>query len=161
MNKKIILSVGVLVVFFGYVAYRNMQSSAPTEIPVTSGTSAGSESVNPNATTTDSGDTTVVTSGQFKDGSYSATGAYISPAGPETIKINVTLQGGVITAATVTPQAVVRESQEFQTKFTSGFKQYVIGKKITDVQLTKVSGSSLTPRGWNDAISKIEIQAQA
>ncbi len=157
MNKKIILSVGVLIVFFGYLAYRNMQSDTPA-VPVTSGTSAGLESTNPNATSTLPSTSTAEV---FKDGSYTAMGSYVSPAGPESIKVNVTLQSGIITSATVTPQAQRGDSQEFQAKFTSGFKQYVVGKKITDVNLTKVSGSSLTPRGWNDAISKIEVQAQA
>ena len=44
--------------------------------------------------------------------------------------------------------------------FASGFKALVVGKKITDVNLDKVSGSSLTSGGWNEAITKIEAQAK-
>jgi hypothetical protein len=41
------------------------------------------------------------------------------------------------------------------------YKQYVVGKKIDEVQLTKVSGSSLTPQGFNDALAKIKAEAKS
>jgi len=37
----------------------------------------------------------------------------------------------------------------------------VIGKNIADVQLSRVSGSSLTPEGFNNALATIKSQAQS
>jgi hypothetical protein len=37
----------------------------------------------------------------------------------------------------------------------------VVGKNISELQLTKVSGSSLTPQGFMDALEKIKAEAQS
>lgn len=97
----------------------------------------------------------------YKDGSYSAVGDYVSPGGAETVAVSLTLSGGVVTDATVTGQATRPESKNWQGKFISGYKTLVIGKKIDEIALTKVSGSSLTPKGFNDALAKIKVQAKA
>lgn len=97
----------------------------------------------------------------FKDGSYTATGSYESPGGNEQITVRVTLKGGVITGTSATPDAQDPESREYQSMFVSGYKSQVVGKNIADVYLSRVSGSSLTSQGFNDAISQIENQARA
>lgn len=97
----------------------------------------------------------------YKNGVYTAEGDYKSPAGPEQIKVSLTLQDGIITEAEVTPEATLPKSQYFQGQFASGYKEMVIGKKINEVQLDKVAGSSLTPKGFNDAVTKIMKQAQS
>src|SRR6185369_12791720 len=111
-----------------------------------------------------SGDNTppsTTSTNQFKDGTYTALGNYTSPGGAEQIKVTVTLKDDIITDATVVSTiAEQSESRQNQNRFISGYKALVIGKKITDVHLTRVSGSSLTPIGWNDAIAKIETQAK-
>jgi uncharacterized protein with FMN-binding domain len=107
------------------------------------------------------GTTDASATASYKDGTYTATGNYTSPGGAESIEVTVTLADGVITDASVVSDAFRPESKMMQGQFISGFKAQVVGKKITDVKLTKVSGSSLTPKGWNDAIAKIQAQAQA
>ncbi len=97
----------------------------------------------------------------LKNGSYSATGSYQTPGGQEQISVQVTLSDGVITDASVTQQGKTGEAQEYQSKFVSGFKSQVVGKKIDEVSLTRVAGSSLTPIGFNSAIDDIEKQATA
>lgn len=52
-------------------------------------------------------------------------------------------------------------SKRFQGEFADGYKAQVIGKPIAEVFLTKVSGSSLTPKGFNDAVEKIKSEAKA
>ncbi len=96
----------------------------------------------------------------YKDGTYSATGSYSSPAGAEEIDVSLTLKSNIITDATVTPKATARRSVMMQNDFASNYKPYVVGKDINDIKLTKVSGSSLTPAGFDDAIAKIEAQAK-
>jgi uncharacterized protein with FMN-binding domain len=126
----------------GYL-YMNKNSSAPVETPVTPNT--------PNTRT----------SYLYKDGNYSATGAYVSPGGPESINVSLTLKNDVVTDATVTASAGNPTSESYQNIFKSSFKTMVVGKKLADVKLDKVSGSSLTPLGWNEAIVKIQAQAKA
>ncbi len=96
----------------------------------------------------------------YKDGNYDATGSYVSPGGEEEIEVKVTLKDDVITDATAISKATRPESKNYQGQFVDGFKAQVIGKNINEVNLTKVSGSSLTPKGFNDAISKIKAEAK-
>ena len=97
----------------------------------------------------------------YKDGTYSAIGSYVSPEGGESVGVTLTLKSDMVVDSTVTPNAQDGTSANYQKVFISGYKQYVIGKKISDINLTRVSGASLTPQGFNDAISKIEVQAKA
>lgn len=103
---------------------------------------------------------TPVATASFKNGSYSATGSYESPGGNEQLTVHVTLQNGVVTAASVDSGAQDPEASEYQGMFISGYKAQVIGKNITAIHLSRVSGSSLTSQGFNDAISQIENQAK-
>ena len=115
-------------------------------------------------TTTDTVSATVSptqTASPYKDGAYTATGDYDSPAGPEQIQVNLTLKGGIIESSDVVSEAQDSRSSSYQARFISGYQQYVTGKSIDDVTLSKVSGSSLTPQGWNDAIAKIKAEASA
>ncbi len=97
----------------------------------------------------------------YKNGTYSAVGTYVSPAGPESIDVKVTITNDVITDATVVSKASNPTSVTVQGMFIGGYKPLVIGKKIDNVVLDKVAGSSLTPKGWNDAIIKIKAGAQS
>jgi uncharacterized protein with FMN-binding domain len=98
---------------------------------------------------------------QYADGTYSATGNYRSPAGPESVEVSLTLANGVITDATFKGDATAPRSMQMQSQFAAGFKEQVVGKSIDSLSLTVVNGSSLTPRGFMDAVSKIKAQAQA
>ena len=111
--------------------------------------------------TTNSANAAVDSSTTFKDGTYTATGSYQTPGGQESIDLTVTLSGNTISDAKVTQNATGGEAAQFQSKFAGGYRSLVVGKKITDVSLTRVAGSSLTPIGFNNAISDIENQAKA
>jgi len=124
--------------------------------------SGGNNGKKTNSTGSSVATSTVSTSAtSFKDGTYSATGSYNSPGGTETIDVTVILTKNVITSVSATPHATVQEAAEYQQDFIAGYKPLVVGKKINDVSLTRVSGSSLTPLGFNDAIEQIESKAAA
>ncbi len=114
-----------------------------------------SSSVSSNTSTETSSSTT------FKDGTYSATGSYQTPGGSESISVTVMLSSGAITDVSVTQHATRGEAEEYQSAFASAFKSQVVGKKVSDVSLSRVAGSSLTPIGFNNAIDDIEQQAAA
>jgi uncharacterized protein with FMN-binding domain len=102
-----------------------------------------------------------VTTSVYKDGTYTATGHYVSPAGPETIGVTLTLKDDVVTAVEVETHATNPNTANYQGQFAAGIEALVVGKKIQDLHITKVSGSSLTSKGFADAIAQIETQAQA
>ena len=96
----------------------------------------------------------------FKDGSYTAVGDYTSPGGSQQIAVTLTISGDVVTGASATAKASDPQSDRYQDIFIGGFKQFVVGKKLAEINVTKVSGSSLTGIGFNDAVSKIKVEAK-
>ncbi len=123
---------------------------------------------NSNSETTTSTDTgqgnsgnipTPTTSTNYKNGTYSATGLYDSPAGEEEVGLTLTLKDGTIISSTFTPRATNPISKKMQDNFNAGYTTLVIGKSIAEVKLDVVNGSSLTPKGFNDAVEKIKAQA--
>ncbi len=149
-NKGIVPVIGIALVAIAAVAYG--MSGDKEVVPATTGT--------PTETTSNE---TVTPAKQsvYRDGTYNATGVYTSPGGAEKIGVTLTLKGDVITAAEVQKMATIEVSVKMQTVFADNYKQQVIGKNISEVKLDKVSGSSLTPKGFNDAVAKIKVQAQS
>jgi uncharacterized protein with FMN-binding domain len=104
--------------------------------------------------------TAVVANPKFKDGEYSVVGEYTSPGGKESINVTLTLKDGVVTASEVKSNATLPISMKMQGDFIEHYQPMVVGKNIADLKLDKVSGSSLTPKGFNDALEKIKTQAK-
>jgi hypothetical protein len=93
-------------------------------------------------------------------GTYKANGSYDSPGGVESIVVSLTLNNNVVTAADVESKANDPTASSYQHYFINGFKPYVIGKKISDIKLSNVSGSSLTSQGFNAALKTITCEAE-
>lgn len=101
------------------------------------------------------------TTNRYKDGTYSAFGSYVSPAGTETIQVQVILTNDVISSVKVTPQANDFESQRYQQRFSSGISSVVVGKPLDQAYINgRVNGSSLTGEGFNKALNSIRKEAQ-
>ncbi len=157
-NKAIIaLIVVVLLVAAATVVIVLSSNKSTTDSASTSETATDLPT---NASSTDEG-AGGTGSGVFKDGTYSSTGSYQTPGGQESIGVKITLTDGVISDASVTQQGHTGEAKQFQSQFVSGYKSQVIGKKVTEVDLNRVAGSSLTPNGFNSALDDIEKQARA
>jgi len=97
----------------------------------------------------------------YKDGNYSATGKYTSPGGGQEVTISVTLKDGVVTGTSAQSGANDAEGREYQGQFIAGYKSEVVGRSIDSIKLNRVSGSSLTSQGFNDAIETIKSQAKS
>lgn len=97
----------------------------------------------------------------YKDGSYSADGTYQSPAGVGRITVNLTLASGVVTAITTNGHASDPTARSYQADFDAGIAGNVVGKKIDSLNVTNVSGSSLTSGGFDAAVKAIEAKASA
>ena len=147
-----------------------MRTPRRTTIALVSGLSAVAAlaSCSSDAATADPADETVSQPSEdvpaesgYADGTYDATGTYESPAGQETVAVSLTLADGVVTAVEVTPEATNPTSKQFQTTFASGVADVVVGQPIDGLSVDAVSGSSLTPEGFNDALAQIVADAQA
>lgn len=95
----------------------------------------------------------------YKDGTYKAVGNYTSPGGAEQLGVTLTISGGVVTSSEVEVKATRPMSKTRQTDFKDNYKAQVEGKNIDEIVLTKVSGSSLSPKGFNDAVEQIKQEA--
>lgn len=101
-----------------------------------------------------------VSSTSYKDGTFSANGSYSTPGGTESIKVTVTLSGGTVASSNIETQPNSRESGEYQADFQANYKDQVNGKSIVNLVLSRVAGSSLTSRGFNQALNDIRNQAK-
>ncbi len=95
----------------------------------------------------------------YKDGTYSANGSYRTHAGPEQVQVTLTLKNNIVTDSQFSATPNAQMSARYQGMFAANYKPMVVGKNINDIHLGKVSGSSLTPIGFNDALAKIKAQA--
>lgn len=98
-------------------------------------------------------------SGPFADGDYEATGRYVSPNGDETIEVRLTLAGELVTELEVVSHPTNPNTRQFQGQFISGIEALVIGKRIDELEVDRVAGSSLTSGGFDDAIAQIMTDA--
>lgn len=106
-------------------------------------------------------DTGADTSAEYTDGTYEATGDYVSPAGPSQVTVEITLADDVVTSVTVTPLATDPTSKGFQTQFADGIAAAIEGQDIDTLNVSRVGGSSLTSGGFNDAVEQIKSEAAA
>lgn len=97
----------------------------------------------------------------YKDGTYSADGAYRSPAGAESVHITLVLKGDQVTGVTFKGDATNQKSIAMQKAFGEGISEKVIGKSLDEVSVTVVNGASLTGTGFMDAVAKIKAEAKA
>ncbi|HEY2643627.1 MAG TPA: hypothetical protein VGI56_07745 [Galbitalea sp.] len=97
----------------------------------------------------------------FKDGTYTAPGTYVSPGGTEHISVKLTLKNQVVTALTVTTVEADPTATGYEQMFEGGIDAVVVGKKINDLNVGVVAGSSLTSQGFNRALDAIKAQAKS
>ncbi|RZL92478.1 MAG: hypothetical protein EOP82_10075 [Variovorax sp.] len=93
----------------------------------------------------------------YADGVYAARGWYGGL--PSSITVRVTLVGGIVTSVDVTPHAADPTSLGLQRRFASAVPAVVVGRRIDEVKVDRLAGSSGTPKGFNAAIQKIRNQA--
>ena len=95
----------------------------------------------------------------WPDGTYTADGSYATPESVETIRVTVTLEDDIVTAVQVTGDPQKRESVQYQGQFIGGIADVVVGQDIDEIRVSRVAGSSLTSRGFNQAIEAIKSEA--
>jgi uncharacterized protein with FMN-binding domain len=126
-----------------------------------SGSDSGSTSTKATTPATSTGTTTTSTSGTYKDGSYTKNGTYSSPGGNEVISVELTLKSNVVTAVTVKTVKADPTATGYENMFIAGIGKVVVGKKLDDINVSRVAGSSLTSQGFNSAVTEIKAAAKA
>jgi len=144
----------------GIVTLAGCSGGTTTDAAAPADTAPAATSAPTSSATTD-GSTSSSTSGTYKDGTYEATGQYATPESVETVDVTLTLAGDTITDVTVTGDPQAAESKEYQSKFIGGIKSEVVGKKLDEISVSKVAGSSLTSGGFNKAVDTIKTEAKA
>ncbi|MCW2165606.1 hypothetical protein B0I12_002771 [Microbacterium hydrothermale] len=130
-------------------------AAAPAPAETTTAPTASSA---PSASAADS---TGSASGTYTDGTYEATGQYSTPESVETIDVTLTIAGDTVTAVEVTGDPQAAESKRYQSEFIGGIQDQVVGKKLDEISVSKVAGSSLTSGGFNKAVDTIKTEAKA
>lgn len=95
----------------------------------------------------------------YADGEYTAEGSYRTPETVETISVTLSLKDDTVTAVEVVGDPIARESKQYQGQFRSGIADVVVGKKLDELDVDRVAGSSLTSGGFNQAVEAIKTLA--
>ncbi|MET4640034.1 FMN-binding protein [Mycetocola sp. 2940] len=98
-------------------------------------------------------------SAEYQDGEYTAEGSYVSPGGPESVTVTLTLEDSTITALEVTGSGGTPNAKKFQGEFIEGIDEIAVGKNIDELDVSRVAGSSLTSGGFNNALEQIRADA--
>ena len=126
--------------------------------PAKNSTAMASVTTDPTAAST----VTTSSTSTYKAGTYTESGSYQTPQTTETINVTLTLSSdGTITATSVSQTPQDHDSREYQQRFASSYQSLVIGKNISTLRLGTISGSSLTPTGFDKAVAVIASEAKA
>jgi uncharacterized protein with FMN-binding domain len=150
----VILAVVVLAVGITYFTHKKTSATSMAIAP------AGNSSATAGGSTT-SGATASTSSASYKDGTYTASGSYQTPGGQESIGLTVAVKNGVVTETSLQQNGNNNDTREYQADFASGYQSKVVGKALDSISLSRVSGSSLTSQGFNDALDQIKSQAKS
>jgi hypothetical protein len=95
---------------------------------------------------------------KYANGEYEAEGLY--SGGKKSITVKMKLDNDAIKHVVVTPNTTtIKISFGLQKKFAEAVSDVVVGRPIDEVHLDKLAGSSLTTKGFNDALEKIKTEA--
>ena len=124
-------------------------SNTPTSVP------------QPPATQTTLPPTTPISTSKYRNGEYTSTIEYYIEEGDkfEEITVTLTLIDDIIDSLNITHKETSAKSLETKLDFDKAVKPLVMGKKIDDLALSQVSGSSLTTDAFNEALENIKKQA--
>lgn len=157
-----IISIAVIgILMAGTSVIKSRSDKAAIQVPSVSSTAQTAIPHSLTATTNNMPGSSHATSSSYRDGTYSATGTYLSPGGNESISISITLSNGNVTDTSATARATSGASRSYLSDFIYSYKSLIVGKNISSIRLSRVSGASLTTQGFNDALDQIKNQAQS
>jgi uncharacterized protein with FMN-binding domain len=151
--KRILRTRPILAATIGLSVVGALAGCAST---TSAGSSVNDSSASDGTTATSTSDDTT----NYKDGTYSADGSYVSPGGQEEIAVTVTVKNDLITAVTVKSITADSEAVQYQARFESGISAVALGKNLGTLNVGSVAGSSLTGEGFDSALTTIRAEAK-
>lgn len=116
-----------------------------TASPETSPTAAASDEVSQN---------------RYQDGTYALVGNYMSPAGPHTLDVTITIENDIVTDVVIVPESNSGGTNKSQVNFAAGINELVVGKELDTIEtFASVNGSSLTPIGFQVAVEQLKAES--
>lgn len=91
---------------------------------------------------------------------YTKSTTYLTPARTEhEITVNLTVSSaGIVTSADVTYDGGAGYSNGHQERFDNAFASEVTGKTLSEINLSRVGGASLTSAAFNEAVTEITTE---
>lgn len=171
MKNKNLLSIIALLIITGtfFTACQTTSNTAATDTNISSdetGTNVDEKNLtNPPAGTENTAgstaENTATRTSVYQEGEYTGTGSYQSPAAIENVVVKVRIKADKIEDIDLTSDTQVETSKKYQGLFLQGLKQEVIGKDLAELgEFSKLNGSSLTSKGFNEALQKIKEEAK-
>lgn len=108
-------------------------------------------------------DTSTTSSSNYKSGVYSASATYEVPKSSNIIQVELVLNNDIVESVSTTHKLNSADSKSavYLDDFDAAITGQVVGKKINDLNLSRVGGASLTTDGFNAALSDIVKQASS
>lgn len=92
-------------------------------------------------------------------GTFTTNTTYLTPKRTShALAVTLTVTNDVVTAATVRYDNKDGFSNSYQERFDADYKTQVVGKKLSDISLSRVGGASLTSNSFNEAIKDAQAQ---
>lgn len=131
--------------------------TAPTPTPATISTTPTAPTIPPPSPVTPA-----VPATAFKNGTYTASAAYVAPGrANHTVNLTLTIANDVVTESNITYTGdTVETSTSYQKRFSNAYKAEVVGKSLEGISLARVGGASLTSGAFNKAVAEVKTKAQ-
>jgi hypothetical protein len=97
----------------------------------------------------------------FVDGSYTTETAYFTPRRTQHVMdVTLTIENDVVTDASILWDGAVAPKTPSHSGFDAAYKEEVIGKSLSMIDLSRVGGASLTSDAFNEAVDTIQSEAR-
>lgn len=97
----------------------------------------------------------------FADGSYTTQASYFTPRRTEHLMdITLTVENDVVTDASIIWDGDATPKTPSHSGFDVAYKAEVVGQPLSEINLSRVGGASLTSDAFNEAVDTIEAEAR-
>lgn len=157
-QQKILLSLVAIVAAIGGGLYFVNNSSIMSNGAADTTTSLNNTNTSSSGAviSTDNGSVSITTAPSNVRSDSATVSFQVPENNTNTLTVNITQDNGVITDVSYSESTRDRESSEYYSSFVKSFKtSSVVGKKISDVSLSRVGGASLTTAAFMNALGNI------
>lgn len=161
-NAAIISIVVVVLLAVAAAGVSVLTKSTPDTVATSTVTSSSSMTVQTSNPATSSTSTPTMSMGAAcKDGTYTANAPYLTPGGRDSLSVTLAVANNIVTSVSISQNPTSGDSERYQSAFERSYKTSVVGKDINSIDLSRVSGASLTSNGFNSALDTIKNNARA